>query len=74
MTYEVRFISKELEREYESLKKMNLQLYKSITKAINKLKINRRSGQKIPKEQVSDKYINLYGTKHFWKIKLSREW
>ena len=74
MNYEVIFVSKELEREYESLKKIDPKLHKAITKAINKLKVDRRAGQKIPVEQVSKRYVNLYDTKHFWKISLSREW
>ncbi|UCD02861.1 MAG: type II toxin-antitoxin system RelE/ParE family toxin [Candidatus Aenigmatarchaeota archaeon] len=74
MTYEVRFITKDLEKAYDSLKKIDPVLHKSITKAIDKLKVNRRAGQKIPKEQVSKTYSKLYGTEHFWKLKLSREW
>lgn len=74
MSYEVRFVSKEIEDEYDRLKETDMPLYKAITKGIEKLKLNRRSGQKIPAGQVSKKYIQLYGTRHFWKLKLSREW
>lgn len=74
MIHEVRFASRELEKEYESLKDTDPVLHKAITKVINKLKINRRAGQKIPTDHVSKRYVSLYGTKHFWKIKLNREW
>jgi Txe/YoeB family toxin of Txe-Axe toxin-antitoxin module len=74
MSYEVRFVSKEIEEEYDRLKETDESLYKVITRAIEKLKLNRRAGQKIPVDQVSKKYIQLYGTRHFWKLKLSREW
>ena len=74
MKYDVRFVSKELEDEYNSIKNTDTVLYKSIEKSIEKLKVNRRAGQKIPVDQVSKKYVSLYGTTHFWKIKLNREW
>jgi mRNA-degrading endonuclease RelE of RelBE toxin-antitoxin system len=74
MTYDVRFFSRELEKEYESLEKADPELYNAISKAIGKLNVNRKAGQKIPVEQVSKRYVSLYGTRHFWKMKLSREW
>lgn len=74
MSYEVRFVSKEIEDEYDNLKETDELLHKAITKAIEKLKLNRRAGQKIPVDQISKKYIELYGTRHFWKLKLNREW
>ena len=74
MKYDVRFVSKELEDEYRSIKNTDAALYKSIEKAIEKLKMNRRAGQKIPVDQISKKYVSLYGTAHFWKMKLNREW
>ena len=74
MSYEVRFISKELEEEYDKQKNKDEALYKAIKNGIEKLKLNRRAGQKIPVDQVSKKYIQIYNTRHFWKLKLSREW
>lgn len=74
MSYEVRFVSAEMEKEYKELKDTDAPLYKAISKAIDKLKLNRRAGQKIPVEQISKKCIKLYGTRHFWKLRLNREW
>lgn len=74
MTYSVVFFSKELEKRYDELEKSNPKLYKSLSKTIEKLKINRLSGQKIPVDRISKKYIALYGTNHFWRIKLNDEW
>lgn len=70
----MRFACKELEKEYHSLKKDHKSLYKTITKTIEKLKSNRIAGKKIQKDKVSKRYTDLYGTNHFWKINLSKEW
>jgi len=74
MIYEVRFLSKELENEYTALEKSNPRLHKAIKKGIEKLKMNRLAGRKIPREQVSKRFVRLYGTTNFWKLDLSREW
>jgi len=74
MNCDVTFFSVELEKEYEELEKSNPKLYKAITNGIEKLKINRRSGKKIPMDQISKRFVQMYDTKHFWKLDISREW
>ena len=70
----VKFLSKELESEYDKLKAANPELHKAITRAIEKLKLNRLAGRRIKDEQVSKRYLSLYGAQHFWKLDLNREW
>jgi len=73
-SYRVKFLSKELETEYDKLKTSNPELYKAITRAIEKLKSNKLAGRRIKDEHISKKYLNLYGAQHFWKLNLNREW
>jgi len=70
----VKFFSKELESEYHKLKTTNPELHKAITKAIEKLKSDRLTGRRIKDEQVSKRYLGIYGARHFWRIELNREW
>jgi mRNA-degrading endonuclease RelE of RelBE toxin-antitoxin system len=74
MTYSVIFFSKELEKRYKELEESDPKLYKSMSKAIERLKENRLLGQKIHVDRISKKYAVLYGTQHFWRIKLNSEW
>lgn len=68
--YEVRFAEKQWEEEYNRLafgNKNERKLYKKITRAIERLKINPWAGQAIGKEKIPERYIRRYGVENlFW--------
>ena len=62
---------------YEKLKEGKFEdknLYKSITKAIDKIKEDPEAGTHIPKKQIPKEYIKDYGITNLWKFDLPKSW
>ena len=55
MTNDVRFFDKGIEKSYDELEKSNPDLFKLISKTIEKLKVKRVVGKKIPNTRISKK-------------------
>ena len=69
----VKFISKELENEFDSLSDDDV-LKKSIKRAISDLKQNAFCGIQIPKRLFPQEYIKKYHIKNLWKYDLPNGW
>ena len=69
----VKFISKELEDEFESLPKEDF-IKKSIKRAIDDLKENAFCGIQIPKRLFPAQYVIKYGITNLWKYDLPNGW
>ncbi len=65
----VKFISKKLEREFNSLSE-NDPIKKGIKKAITELKDEAFSGLQIPKKLFPKDYIDKFGINNLWKYDL----
>ena len=62
------------EKEQGTENSSNMQLLKSIERAINNLKIDPQYGIHIPRKIVSKAVVNRYGTDRLWKIDLVGYW
>ncbi len=69
----VKFISDELEKDFESLKEDDF-LKKSIKRAIRDLRNNAFFGIQIPKRLFPKEYIVKYGITNLWKYDLPNSW
>jgi Txe/YoeB family toxin of Txe-Axe toxin-antitoxin module len=69
----VKFISEELEKEFESLSE-NEHIKKAIIRAIEDLKQNAFWGIQIPKKLIPNEYIQKYQVKNLWKYDLPMGW
>jgi Txe/YoeB family toxin of Txe-Axe toxin-antitoxin module len=69
----VKFVSEELENNFESLPKEDM-IKKSIKRAIEDLKQNAFCGIQIPKRLIPKEYINRYNVKNLWKYDLPNSW
>jgi Txe/YoeB family toxin of Txe-Axe toxin-antitoxin module len=72
-TSKVKFVSEELENEFESLVETD-PIKKSIRRAIEDLKQNAFWGIQIPKRLIPQEYIQKYNTKNLWKYDLPNGW
>lgn len=73
----VAFISKDLKSKFDLLKEGKFEdknLYESIDKAIDELKINPSCGIKIPKNLWTKEYIKKYEVVNLWKYDLPSAW
>ena len=73
----VAFISKELKKEFESLKDGKFEdknLYTFIDRAMNDLKINPNCGIKIPRKLWPKIYIQKHQINNLWKYDLPNAW
>ncbi len=73
----VAFISEKLKNEFEELKEgkfENIELYKSINKILDILKINPTSGIKIPQKLWPKEYMQAYEITNLWKHNLPNAW
>jgi len=69
----VKFISKELEKDFESLPEQDI-IKKSIKRAIEDLKQNAFIGIRIPKRLFPKEYIQKYYITNLWKYDLPNGW
>ncbi len=73
----VTFISKDLEKVYEELKKGKFeskQLYRFITRAISDLKKEPTFGIRIPNKLIPKEYTKKYRISNLWKYNLPNAW
>ncbi|MFW5847179.1 MAG: hypothetical protein ACOCUU_03420 [Nanoarchaeota archaeon] len=69
----VKFISKELEKKFNSLDEHD-PIKKGIKKAIKNLKEEAFSGLQIPKRLFPKEYIKKFGINNLWKYDLPKAW
>ncbi|MBS3134079.1 type II toxin-antitoxin system RelE/ParE family toxin [Candidatus Woesearchaeota archaeon] len=69
----VKFISDELEKDFNSLKDDDF-IKKAIIRAIQDLKENAFCGIQIPKKLFPKEYVQKYGIKNLWKYDLPKGW
>jgi Txe/YoeB family toxin of Txe-Axe toxin-antitoxin module len=69
----VKFISKKLEKEFNSLKDDD-PIKKSLIKAIHSLRQNAYCGIQIPKRLIPKEYLKKYNLNNLWKYNLSEDW
>jgi len=69
----VKFISKELEDNYNSLSESD-PLKKAIKRAIEDLRNNAFFGIQIPKRLFPKEYVQKYGVNNLWKYDLPNSW
>ncbi|MBS3160199.1 hypothetical protein J4213_00705 [Candidatus Woesearchaeota archaeon] len=69
----VKFISDELEKNFNSLKDDDF-IKKAIIRAIQDLKENAFCGIQIPKKLFPKEYVQKYGIKNLWKYDLPKGW
>ena len=69
----VKFISDELEKDFNSLKDDDF-IKKAIIRAIQDLKENAFCGIQIPKKSFPKEYVQKYGIKNLWKYDLPKGW
>ena len=69
----VKFISDELEKDFNSLKDDDF-IKKAIIRAIQDLKENAFCGIQIPKKLFPKEYVKKYGIKNLWKYDLPKGW
>jgi len=69
----VKFISDELEKNFNSLKDDDF-IKKAIIRAIQDLKENAFCGIQIPKKLFPKGYVQKYGIKNLWKYDLPKGW
>ncbi len=69
----VKFISDELEKDFNSLKDDDF-IKKAIIRAIQDLKENAFCGIQIPKKLFPKEYAQKYGIKNLWKYDLPKGW
>lgn len=73
----VAFAEINLKNSYEKLKSGKFedqQLYKAITKAIEKLKQDPEAGIHIPNKQIPKEYVKDYQVTNLWKFDLPKAW
>ena len=69
----VKFISDELEKDFNSLKDDDF-IKRAIIRAIQDLKENAFCGIQIPKKLFPKEYVQKYGIKNLWKYDLPKGW
>lgn len=73
----VAFVDLNLKNSYEKLKAGKFEdkeVYKAVTKAIDKLKEDPQAGIHIPNKQIPKEYIRDYQVTNLWKIDLPKAW